>query len=41
MFKDPIGYRVSADGLKTALHYGEMKVKDGFYHIIPRTGPGK
>jgi hypothetical protein len=41
MFDKPIGYRISSDGSKVPLHYGEMKVKDGLYHIIPRTGPGQ
>lgn len=41
MFDKPIGYRISADGSKVPLHYGEMKVKDGLYHIIPRTSPGQ
>jgi len=41
MFDEPIGYRISSDGKKIPLHYGEMKIKDGFYHVIPRIGLGK
>jgi hypothetical protein len=40
-FENPIGYRIGADGSKVPLHYGEMKIKNGLYHIIPRTGPSK
>ncbi|MBL4674567.1 MAG: hypothetical protein JKX81_20060 [Arenicella sp.] len=39
-FDNPIGYRISADGSRIPLHYGEIKVSKGFYHVIPRTGPG-
>jgi len=39
-FKDAIGYQLKPDGTRIPLHYGEMKVSaDGFYHIMPRTGP--
>ena len=38
-FDSPIGYRIGADGSKIPLHYGEIKLKDGMYHVIPRTGP--
>ncbi len=39
-FVEAIGYRLAPDGTKTALHYGELKLSaDGFYHLIPRTGP--
>lgn len=40
-FDAPIGFRVGADGSRTPLHYGEIKVRDGMYHVIPRTGPGQ
>lgn len=40
-FNKPIGMRISSDGSQIPLHYGEMKVKNGFYHLIPRTGPRK
>ena len=41
-FDEPIGTRVAADGTKTALHYGEMKLRsNGLYHIVPRTGPSR
>lgn len=41
-FDDPIGYRVSADGGRVPLHYGELKLgESGFYHVIPRTGPSR
>jgi RHS repeat-associated protein len=39
MFESPIGYRISADGTRIPLFYGEAKVAaDGGYHVIPRTG---
>ncbi len=38
-FDQPIGYRVSHDGTRTLLYYGEIKVNaSGQYHVIPRTG---
>ena len=40
-FDSPIGFRVGADGSRTPLFYGEIKVKDGLYHVIPRTGAGQ
>jgi uncharacterized protein (UPF0216 family) len=40
-FKEPIGYRIDANGNRIPLHYGEMKVSAGKYHIIPRTRPSK
>jgi hypothetical protein len=41
MFDKPIGYRVSSDGSSIPLHYGEMKVNNGYYHVIPSTGSSK
>ncbi len=40
-FDSPIGYRIGADGSRTPLTYGEIKVKDGLYHVIPRSGAGQ
>jgi len=41
-FSEPIGERIGNDGTRTALNYGEMKLREnGLYHIIPRTGPSK
>jgi hypothetical protein len=40
-FDTPIGFRVGADGSRTPLFYGEIKVRDGMYHVIPRTGAGQ
>jgi len=38
-FNEPIGVRIASDGSRIPLNYGEMKIKDGLYHLIPRTGP--
>jgi RHS repeat-associated protein len=39
-FGEPIGTRIARDGTRTALDYGELKLRDnGLYHVIPRTGP--
>ena len=40
-FKEPIGYRIDANGNQIPLYYGEMKISNGKYHIIPRTKPSK
>lgn len=41
-FDKPIGYRVTAEGSKLPLHYGELKLNEnGLYHVIPRTGPSR
>jgi hypothetical protein len=41
-FEDPIGYRISRDGNRIPLHYGELTLKpDGRYHLIPRTRPAE
>ena len=40
-FESPIGFRIGADGSRTPLRYGEIKVREGMYHVIPRTGPGQ
>jgi Domain of unknown function (DUF6972) len=41
-FSEAIGERIGKDGTRTALNYGEMKLREnGLYHIIPRTGPSK
>lgn len=40
-FDSPIGFRIGADGSRTPLYCGEIKVRDGMYHVIPRTGPGQ
>jgi hypothetical protein len=36
---EPIGVRIASDGPRIPLNYGEMKIKDGLYHLIPKTGP--
>jgi hypothetical protein len=41
MFKDVIGTRIAPDGSRTSLFYGELKLKDGFYHVMPRIGPAE
>ncbi|HBL13570.1 MAG TPA: hypothetical protein DD379_19665 [Cyanobacteria bacterium UBA11162] len=40
-FLEPIGYRISEDGSRIPLYYGEMKVKGDKYHVIPRTKPSR
>ncbi len=40
-FPQPIGYRISVDGTRIALYYGELKVKGDKYHVIPRTKPSR
>jgi RHS repeat-associated protein len=39
-FDEPIGTRMARDGTRTALDYGELKLREsGLYHVTPRTGP--
>jgi len=38
-FSEPIGCRIDAEGNRLPLYYAEMKVKNGKYHIVPRTQP--
>ncbi len=41
-FDGPIGYRISRDGNRIPLNYGELTLKhDGRYHLIPRTSPAE
>lgn len=41
-FAESIGYRVSPDGTRTLLYYGEVKIDaENRYHVIPRTGPSQ
>ena len=40
-FSQPIGYRVSPDGSRISLDYGEIKVTGNKYHVIPRTQPSQ
>ncbi len=40
-FDEAIGYRLDADGNRTPLYYGEIKVKGDKYHVIPRTRPSR
>ncbi|ACC84270.1 DUF6972 family protein [Nostoc punctiforme] len=41
-FNEPIGYRISPDGSRTLLYYGEIKINaDDQYHVIPRTRPSE
>jgi len=42
LFTEPIGYRISPDGSRIALYYGEIKINDNNqYHVIPRTRPSE
>jgi hypothetical protein len=40
-FPEPIGYRISENGSRIPLYYGEIKVKGDKYHVIPRTKPSR
>ena len=40
-FDLPIGYRIGVDGGRTPLFYGEIKMRNGLYHVIPRTRAGQ
>ena len=41
-FTEPIGYRITPDGSRIPLYYGEIKINaDNQYHVIPRTRPSK
>ncbi len=41
-FGEPIGSRVTEGGARSALDYGELKLREnGLYHVVPRTGPSK
>jgi hypothetical protein len=40
-FDKPIGTRFARDGSAKALDYGELKLKDGLYHLNPRTEPSQ
>jgi hypothetical protein len=40
-FSEPIGYRISSDGSRIPLYYGEIKVTGNRYHVIPRTRPSQ
>ncbi|WP_407947424.1 DUF6972 family protein [Planktothrix serta] len=41
-FTEAIGYRISPDGLRTPLFYGEVKIDaNNRYHAIPRTRPSE
>ncbi|MEH2437201.1 MAG: hypothetical protein V7K25_23675 [Nostoc sp.] len=41
-FDEPIGYRISPDGSRILLYYGEIKINaDDQYHVIPRTRPSE
>ncbi|PZV22304.1 MAG: hypothetical protein DCF21_00485 [Leptolyngbya sp.] len=37
LFNDVIGYKIDLKGSEIPPCYGELKVKDGRYHAIPRT----
>ena len=42
LFTEPIGYRISPDGSRIALYYGEIKINDNNqYHVIPRNRPSE
>jgi len=39
-FPEAIGYRISPDGSRVPLYYGEIKINaDNQYHVIPRIRP--
>jgi hypothetical protein len=38
-FSEPVGYRIDTEGNRLPLYYAEMKVKNGKYHVVPRTQP--
>jgi hypothetical protein len=38
-FNELIGYRIDLEGNWLPLYYAEMKVKNGKYHVVPRTKP--
>jgi hypothetical protein len=41
-FNERIGYRISPDGSRIPLYYGEIKINaDNKYHVIPRTRPSE
>ncbi|WP_435025099.1 DUF6972 family protein [Nostoc sp. CALU 1950] len=41
-FNEPIAYKISPDGSRTLLYYGEIKINaDDQYHVIPRTRPSE
>ncbi|MBW4573339.1 DUF6972 family protein [Tolypothrix sp. VBCCA 56010] len=41
-FDELIGYRISPDGSRIPLYYGEIKINaDDQYHVIPRTRPSE
>ncbi|WP_442944968.1 DUF6972 family protein [Nostoc sp.] len=41
-FNEPVGYRISPDGSRILLYYGEIKINaDNQYHVIPRTRPSE
>ncbi|MBC7969291.1 MAG: hypothetical protein H7Z11_04025 [Verrucomicrobia bacterium] len=41
-FTEAIGYRISPDGSRTPLFYGEVKIDaSNRYHAIPRTRPSE
>ncbi|MBD2250238.1 DUF6972 family protein [Nostoc parmelioides] len=41
-FNERIGYRISPDGSRIPLYYGEIKINaDNQYHVIPRTRPSE
>ena len=40
-FSKPIGYRISADGSRIPLYYGEVKLSGERYYVIPRTRPSQ
>ncbi|RLC22329.1 MAG: hypothetical protein DRI57_00040 [Deltaproteobacteria bacterium] len=38
-FDEPVGHRSDRNGNRLPLYWGEMKIKGGKYHVIPRTRP--
>lgn len=42
LFVEAIGYRISPDGSRIPLYYGEIKINEyNQYHVIPRTRPSE
>ena len=41
-FAETIGYRISPDGSRVPLYYGEVKIDaENRYHVVPRTRPSQ
>ncbi len=40
-FDHIIGYRIDSENRQIPLYYGEMKIRGGKYHVIPRVRPSQ